>query len=874
FKLIKRFNNIEPFDTFTAMRNGSIAYGNGQSLKVLDPASRKIGELKWGGASGQVFAASPMDEDAIVLLTTEKRTLVQLRYRTGEVVKKYAYANEPVALTMASGGNRFWVASRDGALMAFDPNIPLPAEFCRLDAFGSVLLATPAEGEFALCADGKKLTAVWSPEKIIDFNLPPVAPLSLAVTPDGKSVLVGSSEGLHTADIPKNASGKKLSLTWSSSAPRDAFHHLIMAPNGRFLASANETEVFAWDWPSLKLLGQTTAPGKVKSLAIASDSRSMSFGDATNQLTIVSVPAGETVVAKIDPSKPEASKPEKSMPETPKSETPKVPAAAPMVKLDIPPADKIAEATKVIREQFAKEYTVAKKVPAERASLAEKFVRLARETTDDAVARYVLLTEARDLANKWSQVEEALDLLGSEYAVEPIDLRLAALRVFLKTATTKESAEETCESIFDSANECFANDRFDTARSFLTLGIAAAAKAQKATFQSQFAKFDKELKGAELDYERMQKAKTVLANGDDEAAHLEVGRYLVFRKNDLVAGLAHLAKGGPDDLPEAARKDLTNPDDAKKQQDAGDAWWRLAEKAKGGVRNVYLSRAGHWYQKAAAKATGLSLAVINDRLKTIEDSSVVVGGGDSGNAEVRSFKGHRGAVLSLVVAADGRRIYSGGADGTIRSWDIATGRQLSSFNAGFQVASFEFSIDQRYLLTYDGSTARTWSTAKIPKILQAVESIIVPNWQDLNRFVTVNSNNSLATNLPTIASSSGGFLSNVKIRLTEPFPRARLFLVGNEIYMIDRTLSIPRAVRLPTPDATNVAMYPLQNSVILAGVDKTIQKYSFGADKITATYPGLTEIPRCLIVSESGKRIAAGGGSAKTVTSWDADTEA
>src|SRR5205823_5947427 len=38
--------------------------------------------------------------------------------------------------------------------------------------------------------------------------------------------------------------------------------------------------------------------------------------------------------------------------------------------------------------------------------------------------------------------------------------------------------------------------------------------------------------------------------------------------------------------------------------------------------------------------------------------------------------GHRDEVTGLAVSADGKRLASGGADGTVRLWDLPAGRQL------------------------------------------------------------------------------------------------------------------------------------------------------------------------------------------------------
>jgi WD40 repeat protein len=43
---------------------------------------------------------------------------------------------------------------------------------------------------------------------------------------------------------------------------------------------------------------------------------------------------------------------------------------------------------------------------------------------------------------------------------------------------------------------------------------------------------------------------------------------------------------------------------------------------------------------------------------------------------VRSFKGHAGTITHMAVSKDWQRLLTGGADGTVRLWDLATGEQL------------------------------------------------------------------------------------------------------------------------------------------------------------------------------------------------------
>ncbi|HUI06909.1 MAG TPA: protein kinase [Verrucomicrobiae bacterium] len=96
------------------------------------------------------------------------------------------------------------------------------------------------------------------------------------------------------------------------------------------------------------------------------------------------------------------------------------------------------------------------------------------------------------------------------------------------------------------------------------------------------------------------------------------------------------------------------------------------------------------------------------------------GGGDgtvklwevASGRELRSFAGHRGAVLGVVFSPDGKLALSGGDD-TMKLWDVANGRKLQDF-AGRQgdVRSVAFSPDGKFALSGgDDGTVKLWDVA-------------------------------------------------------------------------------------------------------------------------------------------------------------------
>lgn len=130
----------------------------------------------------------------------------------------------------------------------------------------------------------------------------------------------------------------------------------------------------------------------------------------------------------------------------------------------------------------------------------------------------------------------------------------------------------------------------------------------------------KEARGGEVaelqkQYERARAAEAALqARPDDPAAALELGRFLCGVRGEWEKGLPYLAKGADAALQSVARKDLEAPADAISQVELGDLWWDLGEKAAA-ERDLFRTRACHWYDRASGALSGLARVRVEKRLE-------------------------------------------------------------------------------------------------------------------------------------------------------------------------------------------------------------------------------------------------------------------
>lgn len=88
-----------------------------------------------------------------------------------------------------------------------------------------------------------------------------------------------------------------------------------------------------------------------------------------------------------------------------------------------------------------------------------------------------------------------------------------------------------------------------------------------------------------------------------------------------------------------------------------------------------------------------------------------------------TLRGHSRVVSSIAFGPDGKKIISGGLDGSVRVWDAETGAELITFRVySLGVNSVAFRPDGRRIIA-GGPTIKIWDSARPQEVTDKSEVI-------------------------------------------------------------------------------------------------------------------------------------------------------
>jgi hypothetical protein len=363
-------------------------------------------------------------------------------------------------------------------------------------------------------------------------------------------------------------------------------------------------------------------------------------------------------------------------------------------KIAVPDAGSQQSSRKSIKELHRADYAKAKR-PEGKADLARSLMIEAGQTDQDAV-RYVLLTEAMDLAvaaGKLDLALEAVQAVAARFDVDVPSLKERAAAKVNAAAMLPADAELLLEKFFVLADEAADVEQFALAAKFMQSAADAFKKPIFKPLREQAVAGNKHFAALRETFETAKQSRDLLDTDPTNAtANLAWGKYLCFNRKDFEAGLPYLAKGNDKSWAPVAVRDLAQSTDINSLLQLGDDWLKLGDRAKDPIRSSTRIRASQEWATALAQASpALQSDVeqkLDPRLAKLWGTSYVVTTGDAAGESI-----------------SGTEPYSPGAAFTIEFW-VSTRETTGTLLSKRQTAA-DLSV---ILHIYDGAPQLSLAT--------------------------------------------------------------------------------------------------------------------------------------------------------------------
>lgn len=557
-------------------------------------------------------------------------------------------------------------------------------------------------------------------------------------------------------------------------------------------------------------------------------------------------------------------------------------------RLPIPPAPELEKAEKLIEELFAPELAQVKKEPTGKAPLAQTFLQEARETHDYPAGRYALLRRAGELAAAGGDIGLALQAVGEQamHFQVPRAETLARKITLLQEATRGQDSPKAHQAVIDAAllllDEALEADDYPSAGRLLAAADAAAIKLRSVPLVSSLRKRSKEIAQMQQTYDQ---AKPFLdrarKNPADTEASTEAGKYLALVKGNWERGLPLLAKGQDVALRELARRDLDRPTKPAEQSQLALKWQTAAEGMP--AHKVPLTlRAYYWYQQAEAGCTGKDREVIRETMRRLMQSLPPEHRIGEITGELRTFTGHEGPVFSAAFRRDARKVVSGGQDGTVRLWDVETGREIRRLEGhtgpvwavayspdGRLIASGSFDSTVRIWDVVSGQEVRRYTghTDYVRGVLFSTDTKLVLSCGD-DRTVQlweIDSGETLRR-----MKGHGHYVFGMAVIPSSPLAASA---------SLDRTIRIwdlpdgreIKKLEGHTDTVLSVAATPDGRHLVSASTDKTLRLWDLETQQTVRLFKGHTGYINSVAVAPDGRRILSASQD-RTLRLWDLAT--
>ncbi len=291
----------------------------------------------------------------------------------------------------------------------------------------------------------------------------------------------------------------------------------------------------------------------------------------------------------------------------------------PAALLPLPDAAKARESESAVRELFKEDY--AKRSPADLQALSKKLLQEALKLQDDPAAKFVFLSEARELSAQAGDVQGALAAIAElerTFEVDGAAQRAAALPVAARSARSPEAGKAIVDAYLAMIGEKAAANDFEGALALASKAEASLRGTPSAALAPRIQARSKEIAALRDEHKALEAhLKTLKDRPDDPAANLAAGLYWCFSRGDWEQGLPLLAKGFDPALAALARGEAAAPTEPVPMAALGDGWREAADKRTGPLKPKFQLRALHWYEGALPGLTALARLKVEAQVEAL-----------------------------------------------------------------------------------------------------------------------------------------------------------------------------------------------------------------------------------------------------------------
>jgi hypothetical protein len=286
----------------------------------------------------------------------------------------------------------------------------------------------------------------------------------------------------------------------------------------------------------------------------------------------------------------------------------------------VPNAAATKEASELVKEIFGKEIGSAK-TPDQKATLTKKLLEEASRPDTTPAGRYALMQAALDSTPDALAAMSVVDNMAKHFQIDSLNAKASTVWRMSNDARTSSQHSAVAQVALQLVNESVNRDAYDPAIKLAEIALNAAQEAGDGKLILEIRAKTLELSEGKADFEKVQKAMTVLKNDPINAeANFQVGRHKCLVRGDWEGGIPMLALGSDEVLKDLATRDLKAPTTSNEQIELADGWYDLAQKLDESNGERISERASFWYQlslKSAPEVSRLLKVKVEKRLEKL-----------------------------------------------------------------------------------------------------------------------------------------------------------------------------------------------------------------------------------------------------------------